>query len=209
MIDYRVCWFLLFCYGVIAVIFLISLVILLFQSIIPDWKRRVKSLLIALAVIFAINVFAKVHALSDESDWKHYMFYIGSPTTGDDALRFGRRPKKTEYSYYDNKNPYRITSTHLYFDGYSLLFGATNGKICAVWVTEPGIIPLHGGIDIGSTREEVIKAMEGEDISPITGTEGEGYIFQHPGKEKAEGIWLYLEYDENDILVEFSLSDGF
>lgn len=201
--------FLLFCYGIIAVLFLISLVRLMFRRDVADWKRRVKSLLIALGVIVAVNIFAKAHALSDETDWRHYMLYIGSPTTGDDALRFGRHPEKVEYSHDDKKDPAYITYIRLYYDGYCLgMFHTTESKICAVWVTEPGIIPLHGGIDIGSTREEVIKAMEGEDISPMTGPEGEGYIFQHPGWEKAEGIWLYLEYDENDILVEFSFSDG-
>lgn len=170
-------------------------------------KTRTKILLVILAIIFIIAElveFSKVEK-GKEAEWSYYIRHFGSVETGVDARSVLGEPLQIERDF-DSQDTDRVIYSRLYYDGYSLgVHGRLESEICNIRIYEKGIMPLRNGVDIGSTRKEVEAAYW--NAAEISDTDG--YILKHRKEHFYEGIWIRFCFDDDDRLVEYSVTDGF
>lgn len=166
----------------------------------------VKKLIVILAVVIAATLTIKSN-FYDQAEFSWYTRHFYYVKTGVDAIRVYGAPKELEYSYNHNDRYGHYTSyTRLYYDGFTfgIRGGDETGKICAIRIDKPGLLPLRYGIDIGAPRSKVELAY----LDTPKSTEGDAYYIKHKHEIAWEGIWIFPIYDENDILVEFHITDG-
>lgn len=101
----------------------------------------------------------------------------------------------------------RVAYITICYDGYG--FGihsdSLSGQVVMLQITEPGIIKLRDGIDIGTSKNAADTAYQHE--KKMSGHYG--FIF---GKdhEVADwgGTWLFLELDSGDEIICIEITDG-
>lgn len=168
-------------------------------------KKKIRNLaLLTVVIAAALLIYGKIH---DERNFACYTRFFNYVKTGEDAIKVYGTPKGTEHSYncYPNGERHLVYIT-LYYDGFSfgILDDDLTGSICKLSVDKPGLPPLRDGIDIGASRQAVERAYSDAPLS----TEGGEYYLKYEDEIPWEGIWIFPVYDENDILVQFDVTDG-
>lgn len=168
-------------------------------------KKKIRlSALFVVVIAVALLIYGKIH---DERNFACYTRFFNYVKTGEDTIRVYGTPKGSEYDYncYQNGERHLVYIT-LYYDGFSfgILDDDLAGSICKLTVEKPGLLPLRGGIDIGASRAEVERSYSDAPLA----TEGDAYYLTYKDEISWEGIWIFPVYDENDILVQFDVTDG-
>lgn len=168
-------------------------------------KKRISIFLVFVLMIVAVPTIKSNFFDQREFEWYTRHFYFVK--TGVDAIRVYGTPEKTEYSYDKNwQGKTYVSYTRLYYDGFSfgILGSDETGRIRMIAIDKSGLLPLRYGVDIGTPRSEVELAY----FDTPKSTEGDAYILKHRNEMSWYGIWIFPYYDENDILVEFHVTDG-
>lgn len=168
-------------------------------------KKKIRLFaLLAVVIAAALLIYGKIH---DERNFACYTRFFNYVKTGEDAIRVYGTPKGSAYDYnYDRNGERCLVHITLYYDGFSfgILDDDLTGSICKLSVDKPGLLPLRYGIDIGSPRYAVELAY----FDTPKSTEGDAYYLKYRNEIPWEGIWIFPVYDENDVLVQFSVTDG-
>lgn len=166
-------------------------------------RCRRKALLTVILIMLGICICVGL-ILTDEAEWPRYIQHFGFVKTEADALRVLGEPLWIKRDFDPDSDS--VDYSRLYYNGYFLgIHGGRGCEICCISVYEKGIMPLRDGVDIGSTRKEVEAAYR--DARKIN--DADGYILTHHKEHLHDGIWIYLYFDAHDILVQYSVTDGF
>lgn len=168
-------------------------------------RKRIRIFAI-LALVIAATLIIKSN-FHDQREFEWYTRHFHYVKTGEDAIRVYGTPKGTEYSYSsDRQGKSYISYITLYYDGFSFgILGSDETRhICKIAIDKPGLLPLRYRIDIGSPRYAVELAY----FDAPKSTEGDAYYLKHRNEISWEGIWIFPVYDENNVLVQFDVTDG-
>lgn len=168
-------------------------------------KKIIKTLRIPLLIAIVILGVAFIKYNSDQAEFAWYIRHFHYVRTGLDAIKVYGEPRETEYDYDPHASEERVRYTLMHYDGFVFgISGDESDKICMISVDQPGLLPLRYGIDIGASRASVKAAYWDTPISK----EGTAYYLTHKNEMAWNGIWIFPVYDENDILIQFNITDG-